>query len=67
VGAALYGATGQQLRGWRGVLVAALGLGGLVSYLLPLVLPVGATVLGFPAIPFVNLALLPALLVVLFM
>jgi hypothetical protein len=65
LGAAMYGQSGESVKGWRGVLAGALGFGGVLTYFLPTLIPPGTMIFGFSAMPFVYLFLLPALIIVL--
>jgi hypothetical protein len=66
IGAVLYGKSPSELSGWRRALIPVLGASALFMFIVPALLPPGATLFGLPASSFVTLILIPALLIMLF-
>jgi hypothetical protein len=69
LGALLYGSNPTEVRGWKAVVAGWIGFGGIVTYILPLLLqglPPGSGPFGLSWQPFVYLIMLPALIIILF-
>ncbi|HMA32977.1 MAG TPA: hypothetical protein VKY74_00745 [Chloroflexia bacterium] len=65
LGAAMYGTHPTEVRGWRAMLVGWISMGGIITFILPDLLPPNAQIFGFAATPFLYLIMLPALVIVL--